>query len=144
MSNNSHSIVGKDLPYDMTGSLAVGVNILKIHQIGCACVSCKKIHWTISRDNIDDQKIQSYYFSIQIHQRHSENSLSRIVENSTISIQSSNSLIDDLLGNNSGEDEELQIIQESVKVSLKCPITMKRMKLPVRGKHCRHVDVSSV
>jgi SUMO ligase MMS21 Smc5/6 complex component len=94
--------------------------------------------------------IQSYNFSIQKHIRHSENSLSKIVENTTISIKSSQDLIDNLLGNGNhqqdddDDDDELVILQESVKVSLKCPITLKRIKMPVRGIKCKHIDVNII
>jgi SUMO ligase MMS21 Smc5/6 complex component len=65
-----------------------------------------------------------------------------LVQTELISVQSSESLIDNLLGKTGNdEDDEISIVQQSVKVSLKCPITMKRMKLPVRGKRCKHVDV---
>lgn len=139
----------------MNKYLLKGNNTLRIQQIGCACVSCirnpriwrnlKLIH---QLQQIDKQHcMQSYNFCIQIHARHSENSLKFMVDNSTISIQKSHHLIDSLLGavqegEEEEEDDELQIIQQSVKVSLKCPITMKRMKMPVRGKQCKHVDVS--
>lgn len=76
--------------------------------------------------------------------RHSENTLTRLIKSAEISIQESENLIDSLLGKNNenDEDDDIVIIQESVKLSLKCPVTMKRMKLPVRGRRCRHVDVS--
>jgi SUMO ligase MMS21 Smc5/6 complex component len=35
-------------------------------------------------------------------------------------------------------DDELQLMEEEV--SLRCPITMKRMKSPVRGEQCKHLQ----
>ena len=31
-----------------------------------------------------------------------------------------------------------------IKISLKCPITLKRMTLPARGQECKHIQVSVV
>lgn len=33
--------------------------------------------------------------------------------------------------------------QTGVKVSLKCPVTFKKIKLPARGAECRHIQVSA-
>jgi hypothetical protein len=37
-----------------------------------------------------------------------------------------------------GEDVE----QTAIKVSLKCPITFRRIVLPARGHECKHIQVS--
>lgn len=34
-----------------------------------------------------------------------------------------------------------EIVQMSINMSLKCPITMKRIDLPARGQECRHPQV---
>lgn len=39
-----------------------------------------------------------------------------------------------------GEDG---VEQTAIKVSLKCPITFRRIQLPARGHDCKHVQVSS-
>ncbi|KAI8327711.1 hypothetical protein EDC96DRAFT_569643 [Choanephora cucurbitarum] len=114
--------VGKDMPFDLTHRLREGQNTLRLVQKGCAC---------------------SYYFSVQIYTRYSENYILDLVKKSTLSITETENLIDDLLGKNSKQNEDeddIVILQSSLKLSLKCPITMKRMKHPVRGKKCRHID----
>lgn len=40
----------------------------------------------------------------------------------------------------SNSDDGVQ--QTGVKVSLKCPVTFKKIKLPARGAECRHIQVS--
>lgn len=40
-----------------------------------------------------------------------------------------------------GEDG---VEQTAIKVSLKCPITFRRIQLPARGHDCKHVQVSSL
>ena len=40
----------------------------------------------------------------------------------------------------SNSDDSVQ--QTGVKVSLKCPVTFKKIKLPARGAECRHIQVS--
>ena len=39
----------------------------------------------------------------------------------------------------SNSDDGVQ--QTGVKVSLKCPVTFKKIKLPARGAECRHIQV---
>lgn len=39
----------------------------------------------------------------------------------------------------SGEDV---VEQTAIKVSLKCPITFKRITLPARGQDCKHIQVN--
>lgn len=45
--------------------------------------------------------------------------------------------------NNLPEAGEPVAGQTTVKVSLKCPITGKRMSQPARGQECRHPQVTS-
>lgn len=53
-------------------------------------------------------------------------------------------LLHRLLGEEISEnnDDEVLVIQESLKVSLKCPVTMTRIHHPVRGIKCSHINVS--
>ncbi|KAI7898458.1 uncharacterized protein BX663DRAFT_524787 [Cokeromyces recurvatus] len=118
--NGQVTYIGKDLPFDLTKLIKVGENTLGLHQFGCAC---------------------SFRFSVQIHTRFSENWILHHVHNTLISVKDSETMIDNLLGNNqTNDDDDIMVIQESVKLRLKCPITMKRMKQPVRGQNCKHVD----
>ena len=39
----------------------------------------------------------------------------------------------------SNSDDSVQ--QTGIKVSLKCPVTFKKIKLPARGAECKHIQV---
>lgn len=41
-----------------------------------------------------------------------------------------------------GPNGEDGVEQTAIKVSLKCPITFRRIQLPARGHDCRHIQVS--
>lgn len=89
--------------------------------------------------------LQSYSFAVQVFIRPSENYILSLVKKSEISIEKSHRLIDNLLGKFKKvdeEDEDIVIVQSSVKVKMKCPLTFRRMKQPVRGINCKHIDVS--
>ncbi len=43
--------------------------------------------------------------------------------------------------NPSGMSVEDGVEQTAIKVSLKCPITFKRITLPARGSDCKHIQV---
>lgn len=84
---------------------------------------------------------------MQVFIRLSENYILSLVKKSEISIGESHRLIDSLLGKFKEEDEEdddIVIVQSSVKVRMKCPLTFRRMKQPVRGIGCKHIDVSFI
>jgi hypothetical protein len=38
-------------------------------------------------------------------------------------------------------DDDCVIVQDKVRLSLTCPLTLQRMKLPVRSRACKHVNV---
>lgn len=40
------------------------------------------------------------------------------------------------------EDNDIECMQDSIKVSLRCPISLLRIKEPVKGIKCSHVEVS--
>lgn len=40
------------------------------------------------------------------------------------------------------EDDDIECMQDSIKVSLRCPISLLRIKEPVKGIKCSHVEVS--
>ncbi|RKP00881.1 hypothetical protein CXG81DRAFT_19239 [Caulochytrium protostelioides] len=42
-------------------------------------------------------------------------------------------------GAGAADDDEMQIVVEYVKIPLRCPVTMLRMKKPVRGNLCKHL-----
>lgn len=41
----------------------------------------------------------------------------------------------------SSEDDEIECMQESIKINLRCPISLLRIKEPVKGVACQHVEV---
>lgn len=40
------------------------------------------------------------------------------------------------------DDDDIVVVQKTVKISLRCPISLLRISEPVKGSICRHVDVS--
>ncbi|ORM40773.1 E3 SUMO-protein ligase pli1 [Babesia sp. Xinjiang] len=44
------------------------------------------------------------------------------------------------LMSNQRDDDDVICIEQGQKIELNCPITLSRMELPTRGKHCRHVQ----
>lgn len=86
-------------------------------------------------------KKKSYNFSVQIQRRYSENSFLDRVKRATIKEEVTAKMIDSMLGK-SIDDDDIVILQETVKMSLKCPVSLKRMKMPVRGVNCKHIDVT--
>lgn len=78
--------------------------------------------------------------------RLSENYILGLVKNKVISVEKSERVIDDFLGAGKAandDDDDLVIVQSSVKMSLKCPLTFRKIKQPVKGVDCKHVDVSN-
>ncbi|KAG2176267.1 hypothetical protein INT43_005501, partial [Umbelopsis isabellina] len=43
-----------------------------------------------------------------------------------------------------GVDDDIECMQESIKVSLRCPISLLRIKEPVKGVKCVHVEASNI
>lgn len=60
-----------------------------------------------------------------------EHCISKIKRNFSSGVASSNNTLN-------GEDG---VEQTAIKVSLKCPITFKRITLPARGQDCKHIQV---
>ncbi|RCI02975.1 hypothetical protein CU098_006570 [Rhizopus stolonifer] len=112
-----NSFSGKDKPYDLKSDIKRGLNVLRIYQNDCAC---------------------SYEFSIRIYVRESENMITERLRNNTISVQEGKARIDQVLGNYG--DDEVVIEQPSIKLSLKCPVSLTKMKKPVKGDGCKHID----
>lgn len=65
--------------------------------------------------------------------------------NTLLDVQAGEDMIDILLGKkvDESQDDEIVIQQPSVKVSLICPILFTKIKMPVKGKKCKHVEVSN-
>lgn len=64
---------------------------------------------------------------------HATHCIEKIKRNFTSVAASANTAL------NGGEDG---VEQTAIKVSLKCPITFKRMSLPARGQECKHIQVN--
>ncbi|KAI9245827.1 MIZ/SP-RING zinc finger-domain-containing protein [Phascolomyces articulosus] len=43
-------------------------------------------------------------------------------------------------GKENTDDDDIQIHQTNVKIGLKCPISLQRIKLPTKGETCKHAD----
>lgn len=66
-----------------------------------------------------------------------------MVETSIIKIDETEKLIRNFFGQmDKDDDDDIVIIQNSVKLSLRCPISLKKLKLPIRGINCKHLEVS--
>ncbi|KAI9283406.1 hypothetical protein BY458DRAFT_552140 [Sporodiniella umbellata] len=111
------TFIGKDKPFDLKHLLKEGLNILRIFQNDCAC---------------------SFEFSIRIYIRESENMITKRMRNNVISKEEGEAKIDKLLANQG--DDEVIIEQTSVKLSFKCPISLTKIRTPVKGNLCSHID----
>ncbi|ORE11925.1 zf-MIZ-domain-containing protein [Rhizopus microsporus var. microsporus] len=111
---------GKDKAYDLNNVLQEGTNVLRIYQDDCAC---------------------SFNFCIRLYVRESENYIVEKVRKTPLSIQKGKETIDKLLGKkDESDDDEIAIEQKTLRVSLKCPITLTRIKIPAKGIKCKHID----
>ena len=61
-------------------------------------------------------------------------------------INKGRAIVNRLLGNteNDVDDDDIQIHQANVKIGLKCPISLQRIKLPTKGETCKHADVGFI
>lgn len=73
--------------------------------------------------------------------RDSENLIIEKARNNPVTIEEGRAMVAKLLGNY--DDEEITIKQTSIKVSLKSPISFSRIRMPVKGVECNHIDVSN-
>ncbi|CAO3695064.1 unnamed protein product [Rhizopus stolonifer] len=112
---------GTDKAYDLKNIIKEGRNTLRIFQDGCAC---------------------SFKFCIRVYVRESENYICNKAMNTLLDVQAGEDMIDILLGKkvDESQDDEIVIQQPSVKVSLICPILFTKIKMPVKGKKCKHVE----
>jgi hypothetical protein len=90
-------------------------------------------------------------FSVGVYCLQTEWTIAQNLNTCTLDISAGEALIDKLLGNTdtidssnpgAGDDDDIEVIQESVKLNLKCPISLTMIKTPVKGVACRHPDVS--
>lgn len=132
---------GKDKAYDLNNVLQEGTNVLRIYQDDCACVS----NFSNSRYECMTNNRQSFNFCIRLYVRESENYIVEKVRKTPLSVQRGKEAIDKLLRKKDGsDDDEIAIEQKTLRVSLKCPITLTRIKIPAKGIKCKHVDVSHI
>jgi SUMO ligase MMS21 Smc5/6 complex component len=78
--------------------------------------------------------------------RESEEIIQAKVKNNIISLSQGEELVDTLLGagKKNADDEDIEIIQESIRLSLRCPISLLRIVTPVKGITCKHPNVSQI
>ncbi|KAI9315099.1 hypothetical protein BX666DRAFT_355876 [Dichotomocladium elegans] len=111
---------GKDKPADLAMYLKEGKNELMIRQLDCACC---------------------YWFSIQVFVRETESAIVNKIMSKVLDINIGRNIINKLLGKSgSNEDDDLEVLQPTVRISLKCPISLMRIRIPVKGKDCRHPE----
>ncbi|CAO3680893.1 unnamed protein product [Umbelopsis ramanniana] len=148
-SQTMHMMVGKDRPLDLTSMLIPGANSITIKQNACAC---------------------SYAFGITLFVRESEQLIRTRVMGRRKTIAQGQQLVNKLIGIKetipesphallgqssnypssefesadmsvqSSEDNDIECMQDSIKVSLRCPISLLRIKEPVKGIKCSHVE----
>ncbi|CAO3635660.1 unnamed protein product [Cunninghamella blakesleeana] len=116
--------LGKDKPFDLLSYIQPGKNVLKIFQ----------------KKNIPD-----YSFSIISYICQSEDTIIKNLMDKEFSISDGEKRINKLLSidsndQNNDDDDEIHIVQQSVKLNLKCPISFTMIKNPVKGEDCRHPD----
>ncbi|CAG8638819.1 2335_t:CDS:2, partial [Paraglomus occultum] len=115
---------GRDRPADLRPYLREGENLMCLEQTTCCC---------------------SYRFSVEILLRESEDLILHYVRRKHLSEQDGITNVDRLLSGGL-DDDDIEVRQEVIKVSMKCPLSLLRIKEPVKGAKCRHVacfDLSS-
>ncbi|KAI9309402.1 MIZ/SP-RING zinc finger-domain-containing protein [Cunninghamella echinulata] len=121
--NGGIAYVGKDKPFDLFSHLKPGNNVLTIHQEACAC---------------------DYFFCVTSYTCQSEYTIIRDIQNRISGISDGERCVHKLLSIGdkklSDDDDDIHIIQQSVKLNLKCPISFTPIKIPVKGEDCRHPD----
>ncbi|GFE54789.1 MIZ zinc finger domain containing protein [Babesia ovis] len=68
-----------------------------------------------------------------------ERMMDNIKKRRNLSFEDSKKRIIDLI-NNQGGDDEVICIEKGYKIELNCPITLSRIEIPTRGKHCKHLQ----
>ena len=114
-SNNPNAKKRRDEPLNITTILHPGKNTICIHQYNDPNIYCVALYL--------------------IYRKSEERLIEEIKCCNIVTTEKSKEFISKIL--RSGDEE---IKSDSIKFSLKCPITMTLMELPVRGINCNHVQ----
>ncbi|ORZ08665.1 hypothetical protein BCR42DRAFT_424651 [Absidia repens] len=126
MDNNSERplYLGKDMPFNIVDLVVEGRNVLTVKQHACSC---------------------NYIFAIGIYKCESQDMITRFLYDYIIDAASGEQFVDRLLGNGGSHnqnhdeaDDDIEIIQKSIVLTLKCPISLTIIKTPTKGVDCRH------
>ena len=99
--------------YDVSSLCAIGTNTLSITSLSCCC---------------------SYSFGLRMAEHYTNNALTSKIKERTLSKDASEEIVRSTFKN--GDD--IQTL--SLKVSLRCPLGQMRIKIPIRGKNCKHIQ----
>lgn len=69
--------------------------------------------------------------------------ITNALKDTVIDISSGQQSIDRLLENGDAQDDDIEIVQKSIVLNLKCPISLTVIKTPTKGAHCKHPAVST-
>ncbi|CAG8440715.1 13594_t:CDS:10 [Ambispora gerdemannii] len=82
----------------------------------------------------------NYRFSVEYLLRETRDVVLYNARRNTIPMEDGIKVVNRLVsGNNSTNNDDVMIVQTVVKVCMKCPLTLTRIKEPVKGVDCRHV-----
>ncbi|ORX52697.1 hypothetical protein DM01DRAFT_1383877 [Hesseltinella vesiculosa] len=122
LSGGNYINIGTDRPFNLKSHIQPGRNKLRVihRKDGCGCRS---------------------EFAILLYQCVSHDIIYRFVEAKVLPRSKGESLVNGLLGSGANEaDDEVQVTQPFVRLPLTCPISFKRMQLPVKGLACKHIE----
>ncbi|KAI8374712.1 uncharacterized protein BYT42DRAFT_547707 [Radiomyces spectabilis] len=101
----------------------------------------------IEINNVKPQMERSYYFAIDCYSRETEDHVTqKVLKGTPIDASVSRGIINDRLSTRrigaaqQGDDDEIEVVQSSYRINLKCPISMQRISQPIRGIRCKHAD----
>lgn len=72
--------------------------------------------------------------------------LKQMIMKKRLEVNVGRNIINTLLGKNraASDDDDIQVMQRVVRIKLSCPVSMKRIEVPVKGEKCKHPDVSII
>jgi hypothetical protein len=114
---------GRDLPLDITHELREGVNQVSINVVRSPA----------------EQKDLTYAMALEVLTFHSFSHV-KAVARSLPAAESRKQICGRLARNQPGEDDELRIVSDDLKITLVDPFTARLFVVPVRGSHCEHPE----
>ncbi|CAG8450789.1 8088_t:CDS:10 [Ambispora leptoticha] len=125
---------GIDRPLDLSNWIRNTHHRLRISVPGnaCCCTTQQYGGGLECRSN--------YRFSIEYLLRETRDIVLHNARRNTIPLEDGIKVVNRLVsGNNTTNNDDVMIVQTVVKVCMKCPLTLTRIKEPVKGVDCRHV-----